>query len=444
MLKQAGILIFFLIGMNLGSLEAQSPSDDKAEAITLQENILIDKGYELNGYIRGGFYGWVSGLDRRPELKSGYGEVALKLKTTGTALGNGYAEIRLRKGYEYGLDLFEIQLREAYVNGSLGPLDFRVGQQIVAWGRADGINPTNNITPQNYLVRSPHFDDRREGNMTLRAWLHVSPFRLETIWVPFYKSSIPPFERINFPVGVSFSDSTVYPDHQILNSSYALRLHFDFLSFDGSLSYYNGYYHLPALDGIVDLAGLHFYPVAYRAQAIGADFSTTLGVWGVRGEAAYKFTVDDYTESLFLPSPEFQYVLGVDGMLGNINFIIQYIGKYIPDFEKLDLPINPLEIPAYEITKANRMFSMQQDKISHSLSNTLSWNLFYETFKVEFRSLYHFTTKEYLVNPNLSYDITDALNVTLGGNYYRGPEGTLYDITDDLFSDIYMEIKYAF
>ncbi len=39
-------------------------------------------------------------------------------------------------------------MREAYVDYALDSWDFRVGRQIVAWGRADRVNPTDNLTPR--------------------------------------------------------------------------------------------------------------------------------------------------------------------------------------------------------------------------------------------------------------------------------------------------------
>jgi hypothetical protein len=445
MVREINILVTLLLGSNLAYVTAQSLSEDKGvNTLYQQENTDDEGGYELNGYVRGDFFGWKSSTDRKAEMKSGYGEIALALKAKKKDWGNGYAEIRIREGNEYGSKLFEIGLREAYVNASLGPLDLRVGQQIIAWGKADGINPTNIITPQNYMVRSPNFDDRREGNLAIRSWLQWSLFRLETIWVPFYKFSLPPFDFIQYPMGIAFLDSAAYPDHHIENSAVALRLHFECSDFDGSVSYYNGFNPLPALNGLVGISGIQFFPVAYRTSMIGADFSTTAGEWGIRGEGAYKFCMEEYSESVYLPSPEFQYVFGMDRSIGNVTFIVQYIGKYVPDFQELIKPADPLQIPAFEITKANRMFAMQQDKVSHSLSATVNWSMFYETLKLELRSVYHFTSKEYLVNPIVSYELTDAMKVSIGANYYRGPEGTLFDITDDLFSDVFLEFKVAF
>ena len=62
-------------------------------------------------------------------------------------------------------------MREAYVNAYLGPFDLRLGKQIIVWGRADALNPTNNLTPVDFRIRSPLEDDIRLGNVGARAFL---------------------------------------------------------------------------------------------------------------------------------------------------------------------------------------------------------------------------------------------------------------------------------
>jgi len=111
--------------------------------------------YEMNGYVRGAYFGGKVPDESEAETKSQYGEAALKLNVNRAPFGDAHAEMRYKAGNEYGLGFSEIKLREAYVNAYMGPVDVRLGKQIVVWGRADGINPTNNITPQN-LTHSGH------------------------------------------------------------------------------------------------------------------------------------------------------------------------------------------------------------------------------------------------------------------------------------------------
>jgi hypothetical protein len=55
------------------------------------------------------------------------------------------------------------ELREAFVTVTSGPLEVRAGRQIIAWGRADGINPTDNLTGQDLTLLAPDDSDRRLG-----------------------------------------------------------------------------------------------------------------------------------------------------------------------------------------------------------------------------------------------------------------------------------------
>jgi hypothetical protein len=105
-------------------------------------------------------------------MKANYGELALQLRTVKSAFGDGFAEARVRYGLQ-GNDLGTfVDLREAYVNAYVGPVDLRLGKQIIVWGRADALNPTNNLTPVDFRIRSPLEDDIRLGNVGARAPAH--------------------------------------------------------------------------------------------------------------------------------------------------------------------------------------------------------------------------------------------------------------------------------
>ena len=51
----------------------------------------------------------------------------------------------------------------------LGRLDVRAGRQIIAWGRADGVNPTDNLSGQDLTLLVPDDVDRRLGTTAVRA-----------------------------------------------------------------------------------------------------------------------------------------------------------------------------------------------------------------------------------------------------------------------------------
>src|SRR6266702_3067112 len=63
-------------------------------------------------------------------------------------------DLRDRHGYGPESDLLE-----AYITAHFGQADLRIGKQIIAWGRADGINPTDNLTPRDFVVLLPLEED---------------------------------------------------------------------------------------------------------------------------------------------------------------------------------------------------------------------------------------------------------------------------------------------
>lgn len=415
-----------------------------------QASLEKDNACELNGYLRSSLY-----LGKVPErnladIKSGYGEFSLKLRASKPGFGDAHAEVRFRRGMEFDASLSEFNLREAYVNAYIGPLDFRVGHQIVVWGRADGINPTDNITPKNMLARSPVEDDRREANFLLRSFLHLHPLRLELIWVPFFKSSVIPTSLFPFPPGLTL-DEPVYPGARIKNGAAAARLNLELPSFDGSLSYFNGHLPFPGLNYRIGepafpSPSVSIFPQSYRIHVFGADFSTTIaGSFGIRGEVAYKKPHKDYRSFIYIPNPELHYVLGLDREFpGNFSIILQYIGRFVFDYYPLAQPLDPMAWTVYEIALKNRLLAFQQYEVSHSLSSRLGWNLLNETLNLELVWMANFTSRENLFRPRLAYDITDALTFTVGGEAYFGPHDTLFGLIDSHLSSVFAELRISF
>ncbi len=435
-MKIKGLCLVFILIFSL-NLSAQSLFEE-AEKSEDQ-----DKAFELNGYLRSALYlGKVPDRDLA-DMKSGYGDFSLKLKASKASFGSAFTEVRFRKGYEFNDYLSEVNLREAYVSAYVGPFDFMIGHQIVAWGRADGINPTDNITPKNMLARSPDEDDRREANFLLRTFFNAHPVRIELIWVPLFRSSVVPTNLIPFPPGIILGDPD-YPDARLKNGAVAAKLNLELASFDCSLSYFNGFNPFSGVNAEFSLEGMTIFLKPYRLHVFGADFSTTLAGFGLRGEMAYKDPQESYSFS-FIPHPELHYVIGLDKEFsGNLSVILQYIGKHVLDYSPLALPPVPSQIPAYELERINRIISSQQYETSHSLSCRLGWNLLHETLNLEIVGLANITTEEFLFRPKMAYDITDALTFTLGGELYSGPNDTLFDFIEDHLSSLFAELRISF
>lgn len=457
--KQSILFLVSLLAVSLvlplSSLSAQGLFEEAEETLNRQKQL-----FELNGYLRSTlFLGKIPGADKA-EIKSGYGEAAIKLKVRKKNFGDAFAEIRFRHGSEWNQSISEAVLREAYLNLYLGPFDFRIGHQIVVWGRADGFNPTDNITPQNGLVRSANEDDRRVANFLIRSFLNINPLRVEALWVPFFKFSVIPTDFFPLPENISLEPD--YPLTSLDNGSIALKLNLELASFDASISYFSGFNPAPGLwCDIPGISGdspgaqsntdkLSFLLKPYRMHIFGADFSTSLAGlnMGLRGEIAYRNPRDDYETNLYIPNPDIYYVIGIDKELfENFSMLLQYIGRYVLDYTALEEPgesNDPSRYLIYELALKNRLISSQQYEISHSLFCRLGWRLLHETLILELVGMANITSEEFLIRPKIVYDITDAFTFTLGGELYIGPHDTLFGIIDSYMSSVFTELRISF
>jgi len=428
------ILVFLIVG---ASLFAQDFFDEFDEGAALP--------FELNGFIRGAFFSGKIPDKDQAELKSAYGELGLKMRVRKGNWGDGFAEVRFRRGSEFGEPVSEFNIREAYVNMYKGNLDIRLGHQIVVWGRADGFNPTNNITPQNMLVRSTDEDDRREGNFLMRAFYYLNPVRFELIWVPQYTPSVLPIGLFPFPEYVVLGDA-MNPDANLENGSIALKANLEISRLEGSVSYFRGYMPMPGINlsnfELIDGGGfvVTVSPTAYQMQVIGTDFSTSLGSFGIRGEAAYRIPIEDHVDEVYIPNPDVQWVLGVDRSIGDFSVIAQYLGRYVMDFE----PFDPTGSPFDELILKNRMIASQLDKISHAVFARPSFALNHETASLECLAYYSVTTEEMILRPSLTMDVADALELRVGCEWYSGPENTLFGSIEEPLSALFVEFKASF
>jgi hypothetical protein len=449
--RWTGILFIFVICF-ANSSSAQSLFEEALEGESGQEqdSKASGLGLQLNGYFRGDVY-----LGKRidkdaTEVKSGYGEGSLSLNAKKRDWGSGYGEIRFSSGYLDGSTGCDFTVREAYVNTYLGPLDIRLGHQIIMWGRADGINPTNNLTPRDMGIFSPVEDDNRLANLALRTHLNFDPFRLEAVWVPFFAPSY--FPTLNLPDNIVMSQQPDYPDTHVKNGTGATRAHLLLPSFEMSISYLYGQAVFPgaALEDMVMNAGappeLTLAFSSYPHHVVGADFSTVAGPIGIRGESAFKYP-KDYEEFVHVPMPELQYVLGVDHeFFSELNVILQYVGKYVFDWEELESIAGPpsREMVMQQIAQKNRMISGQLEEIQHSGTVRFEWKMLQETLNLSLLSMYNFSTEELFLLPKVAYDIIDDLEVSVGGQLYLGPDDTLFGTIEESQSAYYAELRASF
>ncbi len=342
---------------------------------SLTSNLFAQSDLSINGYIQ---------TDNRVRLDNGqftWNENRLNLKFEGAPSDkyHFFSEVRLRGyGFPDVNNTFDLQMqekdkvynwglefREAYLDlyqFGLNDLDIRIGRQIIVWGTADKINPTNNISPDD-LEDIFNFGEQL-GTNAIKADYYWNDVTLTGVFVPVFTPATLPFGNysqafvpaFNVPPGMSIrniSDKITLPETKLSETSqFAFKAATNLFDYDLSLSYYNGRDDFPLADetvitpvdtlGTTDIQSGMIYP---KMQVIGADFSGSIFDIGVWGEGALflpdKVDMNTYIQTPFGlnrinksialdDDPYFKYVVGFDYTFSNSWYVnTQFIHGFI-------------------------------------------------------------------------------------------------------------------
>ncbi len=160
-----------------------------------------------------------------------------------------------------------------------------------------------------------------------------------------------------------------------------------------------------------------------RVNVIGADFETVVGAFGVRGEIGFfsgkPYLKDDfaYTERDLIATG-----LGVDHTTaGNLYMNFQYVQQSILSDESL--------------------FAQKRD--THALIGSLSKPFLRGKVTAHMDFAYNLSWKDWMINPEISYDLADGVNTALGLFVFGGDTSTLFGRYNDK-DLVYFTVKYSF
>ncbi len=212
---------------------------------------------------------------------------------------------------------------------SRGGLNVEVGKQFIRWGKADVLNPTDRFAPRDFLSV---VDNDFLGVTGARLTYESGGTTIDAVWVPhFTPSRIPLFTQrwtVIPPLGEvvtqGFSPANVarFPG----GSQAGLRWSRSGAGYEFSLSFYNGYNHLPLIVG-AGLSDNRPAPALIRVYAqmrmYGADFALPNRWVTVKGELGYftstSATADEYGI----------YVLQVERQVRDWVFVGGYAGDFV-------------------------------------------------------------------------------------------------------------------
>ncbi|MGH8488461.1 MAG: hypothetical protein ACREXS_06245 [Gammaproteobacteria bacterium] len=350
---------------------------------------------------------------------------------------DGKLEVRLSDFDVVGGHETDATLLEAYLSlhNTIGQV--RLGKQIVAWGRADRINPTDNLTPRDFTVLLPFEEDQRFGTYALMLDTYLSDdLTLEVFTTPFFEPSIIPFSRDEAIV------VDIRPAHRLSNSEVAIKLDKSGGQVDWSLSYFHGYSLFPdiRLQGFADRSPIVEFRY-HQMDVLGADIATNFGRYGFRAEAAYFHAADRDGTDPTIKNPYLFYVVGVDRTFyEHLNVNVQLFGRHVRHFTSLETIADPVQ---HEVAVVNAIVNGQQDEFSNGASMRVSNRWLNDTLEAELLGILDFTRSNTYLRPLLTYALTDDIRCSLGGELYLGADNTFFGRLKEN-SGLFFELRYSF
>jgi hypothetical protein len=349
-------------------------------------------------------------------------------RTLDDSMGAGSLSVGLKDSYDLGssdrlkLDggvLVEargvhgdIRIPEALWQHSGSWLDWRVGQQRINWGKADGINPTDFFTPHDYTVLQPMEADQRLSVPAVRVDAALSEgLTLSLVGQPFFVEA-----RLPTPPGMTVT--TREPEG--FQPQAGMRLSATGGDIDWSVSVFHGYVKMPLLSG--ELAGgapvlFYHYP---KLDAAGADLAHNFGKWGFRAEAAW---LEPHSEDGRSRIRHHGFlVTGVDRGGENWNVNVQAVARYTPGAGDTT-PADPLDAM---VADQNAINYGQVHPVQLGFTSRLARSWMQQTLQGELLVVGYFQPATFLLRPLLAYALSDAQRLTVGGEYYLGRDASYF------------------
>ena len=386
----------------------------------------------LTGSIRGGFWSSSRMLDDKENIPTG----SLWVKGSPALGPNSTLDFEGWVGKLSGDDEIKGHLREGYVSLGAGPVDLRIGQQIIVWGRADRINPTDNLTPRDFTLLAPDDDDQRLGTFAVKGTYFFGPFSFTALWLPHFEPDRIPLRSP--PPHLFFSEQR--PEGEYRQGAFKMEQTGG--AVDWSLSYFHGFDLFPdiAIDfshpSSVNLV-LEHHPI----DVIGADAAMTVGRFGLRGEAAYTFTEDRRGDDPEIKNPFFFMVVGGDrNFLESLNINLQYIFRFVSQYRNPEEILDPLQ---REVAIQQAVITNQIDRVQQGVSLRISDQWLNQTLEGEVVGVLFFPRHDYALRPKATYAFSDRWKGIIGADLFRGEQRSFFGYLRSN-STVYAELRWGF
>jgi len=329
-----------------------------------------------------------------------------------------------------------LELREGYADYTSEKWDARISRQVITWGVGDLLF-INDVFPKDYeaFFSGRPMEYLKKGVDGAKIGIYPGFVSIELIAIPY-------FEPNNYPDSKRFwmydpmpgitNRETQYPYRDFHEAETALRVYRDVAGFDTSLYYYHGFSRQPSImpdNPVIPTKLTLFYPElsVYGASVQGRALDGVLSL----ETGYYDSRQDRHGADPMIPNSQMRYLVGYQRQLWeDFTLGLQYYSEYMQD---------------YSAYAQNLPSGFSQEKRLHQLvSVRLTQFMIHQTLRLSFFAFYGLSDGDYLLNPEVKYNMTDSVWIALGGNVFGG--GKSWSQIGQFAKDdnVYSQLRYEF
>lgn len=374
---------------------------------------------QVHGFVLGAVAGRIAGEGPPGSGDFILGEERLHLEITrASEAGNALIMFKGDLFHDAVANEIHANLREAYAGYTQGPLDLRLGRQILTWGTGD-LFFVNDVFPKDWgsFFSGRPMDYFKLGMDALRMQYSSQAMNADLVAAPvFTPDALPSTGRFFLydPFPLARDRREITPDASFSNTELALRLYRQVAGVDVSVHVYRGFWRFPGLrpdDRIPPATVTQFYP---RLLVYGFSVQRNL-LGGVASlEAGYYDSRDDRSGlDPTIPNSQWRLLAAYQRELAE-----DFVAGFQAYGERMD------RYGAYGGTLP--LGAPRQDRLRGVLSVRLTRLLDYQTWRLSVFSAYSPTDRDYFVRPEASYKVSDELSVSIGANFFGGRNDTTF------------------
>lgn len=329
-----------------------------------------------------------------------------------------------------------VELREGYLDFTADKLELRIGRQMITWGLGDLIF-INDVFPKDYAAffsgRPMEYLKKGVDGVGIRMYPEVASFEL--VAIPFFKpNNFPKPERFYMfdPMPAITNRQEEKPAATLKNTEMALRVYQSIADFDVAVYFYQGFWRQPAIkpDNPTSPTRLTMFYPKLNVTGISLQGRMLDGVLSLEA-GEYTSTEDRNGTDPMIPNSQTKFLIGYQRqILEDFTIGLQYYGEYMNDYSEYEK-----NLPSG--------FS-KENKLHDFLTIRATQFLMHQNLRLGFFAIYSPSDKDYLLNPEIKYNISDSVWAAVGGNVFGGAQDWSQFGQLKKNDNVYIQTRYEF